>query len=48
MHVIYHDRPVNVKIYLRISSKPKLTHKDSADDIIRASGGAYKGLASEY
>ena len=29
-------------------SKQKITHKDSLDDIIRANGGAYVGLASEY
>jgi len=29
-------------------TKPKTTHKDSHDDIIRANGGAYIGLASEY
>jgi len=29
-------------------TKPKTTHKDSFDDIIRANGGAYVGLASEY
>jgi general secretion pathway protein G len=29
-------------------TKPKITHKDSYDDIIRANGGAYVGLASEY
>jgi len=29
-------------------TKPKLTHKDSLDDIIRANGGTYVGLASEY
>jgi len=29
-------------------TKPKTTHKDSFDDIIRANGGAYIGLASEY
>jgi general secretion pathway protein G len=29
-------------------TKPKITHKDSHDDIIRANGGAYVGLASEY
>jgi prepilin-type N-terminal cleavage/methylation domain-containing protein len=27
---------------------PKLTHADSHDDIIRASGGRFVGLASEY
>jgi general secretion pathway protein G len=29
-------------------TKPKITHTDSHDDIIRANGGAYVGLASEY
>jgi len=29
-------------------TKPKITAKDSHDDIIRANGGAYVGLASEY
>jgi general secretion pathway protein G len=29
-------------------TKPKITHKDSHDDIIRANGGAYVGPASEY
>ncbi len=29
-------------------TKPKITHKDSHDDIIRANAGAYLGLASEY
>jgi general secretion pathway protein G len=29
-------------------TKPKLTHADSHDDIIRASGGRFVGLASEY
>jgi general secretion pathway protein G len=29
-------------------TKPKITHKESHDDIIRANGGAYVGLASEY
>jgi hypothetical protein len=29
-------------------TKPKITHKDSHDDIIRANGGAYIGLASDY
>jgi general secretion pathway protein G len=29
-------------------TKPKITSKDSHDDIIRANGGAYVGLASEY
>jgi general secretion pathway protein G len=29
-------------------TKPKITAKDSHDDIIRAGGGAYVGLASEY
>jgi general secretion pathway protein G len=29
-------------------TKPKITHKDSHDDIIRAHGGSYVGLASEY
>ena len=28
--------------------KPKITDEDSHDDIIRANGGAYVGLASEY
>jgi general secretion pathway protein G len=29
-------------------TKPKLTDKDSLDDIVRCNGGAYVGLASEY
>jgi general secretion pathway protein G len=29
-------------------TKPKVTHKESYDDIIRAHGGTYVGLASEY
>jgi general secretion pathway protein G len=29
-------------------TKPKITAKESHDDIIRANGGAYVGLASEY
>jgi general secretion pathway protein G len=29
-------------------TKPKIDHKDSYDDIIRAGGGAYVGPASEY
>jgi general secretion pathway protein G len=29
-------------------TKPKITHKNSHDDIIRANGGRYVGLASEY
>jgi prepilin-type N-terminal cleavage/methylation domain-containing protein len=29
-------------------TKPKITHADAHDDIIRAHGGAYVGLASEY
>jgi general secretion pathway protein G len=29
-------------------TKPKITDKDSYDDIIRAHGGTYVGLASEY
>jgi general secretion pathway protein G len=29
-------------------TKPKISHQDSYDDIIRANGGSYIGLASEY
>ena len=29
-------------------TKPKLTDKDSLDDIVRCNGGAYVGLASKY
>jgi general secretion pathway protein G len=29
-------------------SKQKLTHKDSLDDIVRANGGAYIGIAQDY
>jgi general secretion pathway protein G len=47
------EKPLNEDFDLYSRGKdgktmPKLTHKDSYDDIIRANGGAYVGLASEY
>ena len=46
-------KPINVDYDLYSigpdgQSKQKITHKDSLDDIIRANGGAYVGLASDY
>jgi len=48
-----HEKPLNHDFDLYSmgkdgETKPKITHKDSHDDIIRANGGAYVGLASEY
>jgi general secretion pathway protein G len=47
------DKPLNYDYDLYSmgkdgKTKPKLTDKDSCDDIIRANGGAYVGLASAY
>lgn len=48
-----YDKPLNYDFDLWSNGKdgetnPKLTHFRSYDDIIRANGGAYVGLASEY
>lgn len=47
------DKPLNYDYDLYSmgkdgQTKPKLTNKNSHDDIIRANGGTYVGLASEY
>jgi len=47
------DKPLNEDYDLYSMGKdgktmPKTTHADSHDDIIRANGGAYVGLASDY
>ena len=47
------DKPLNYDYDLYSmgkdgKTKPKLTDKDSLDDIIRCNGGAYVGLASAY
>ncbi len=48
-----HEKPLNFDYDLYSmgkdgQTKPRLDHKDSHDDIIRANGGTYVGLASEY
>jgi len=48
-----YDKPLNNDFDLYSvgkdgESKPKITHKDSYDDIIRAHDGTYVGPASEY
>jgi general secretion pathway protein G len=48
-----HEKPLNFDYDLGSvgkdgKTKPKISHQDAWDDIIRANGGRYVGLASDY